>query len=248
MFSCSCYQVHSGFVTHNLRTPAGSPRSCIPERTGVSSHSVITLWAERPQVGPQHCALCSQRPDSWNYTNENLLVAFRFLLVFRGQGQVLPDRGLLGSFTFSWSSGPGLETLGAFLILSSPSPSRAQLISHALLPSLWYKTQDPASSPLRSCYLLLRPWGSIFPRSMAAEEARATPLLLSWAPDVQHTDHPVSRAALWMGQGNIQGTQCRANSHRSHKQQRTFQRSPSHHCQSTSSFFLSLSDDTWRTT
>lgn len=162
--------------------------------------------------------------------------------------QVLPDRGLLGPFTFSWSSVPGLETLGAFLLLSSPSPSRAQLISHALLHYLWCKTQDPASSPLHSCYILLRPWGSIFPRSMAVEGARATPLLPSWDPDVQRTDHPVSRTALWMGQGNIQGTHSRANSQRSHKQQRTFQRSPSHHCWSASSFFLSLSDDTWRTT
>lgn len=198
MFSCSCYQVHSGFATHDLRTTVGEPRSCIPERTVVSSHSVITLWAERPHVGPQHCSFCSQRPDSWNCTNRNLLVAFRFLLVFRGQGQVLPDRGLLGPFTFSWSSGRGLETLWAFLLLSSPSPSRAQLISHVLLPSLWCKTQDSASSPLHSCYLLLHPGGSFFPGSMAAEGARATPLLPSWAPEVQHTDHPVSRAALWM--------------------------------------------------
>ena len=97
----------------------------------------------------------------------------------------------MGPLTFSRPSWPGLEMLGAFLLLSSLVSSKARLVPPCS-PSLpLVQDLDPASFPLHSCPPPTLPFG--FPStltSMAAEWSTVPPpqLLSPWAPDGRQTE------------------------------------------------------------
>lgn len=152
----------------------------------------------------------------------------------------------------TWGPSPFLGHLGlawkplvSFFYSAAWSPLRIIWSQHALLHSLSCKTWTLPLSFSITATSHSTLWVPLHTPKHGCRGVHCPPLqlLFPWAPDGRQTEKYASRVSL-----NIQDPHSGANTYRSHKQQRTFQRCQSYHFRSTDSFSPWVTIDTWRLT